>query len=411
MKVIKVLSILLLLISSNVEAQVIVCQTCEVSSIAEGLELTNETDTLFILKGEYLEHDLIIDKALTIKGEDGVIINGEKQGTIIKVRSDNVHLIDFTIMHVGVSHTNEFAAVHLLESDHFSIENLTIKDAFFGILIEKSDHGMVTGNKVSGNKELEFYSGNGIHAWHSNYLSIYNNQIKEMRDGIYLEFVDESQINNNIATNNVRYGLHFMFSNNDDYSNNEFSENGAGVAVMFSKFIIMTGNKFHDNWGSASYGLLLKEIYDAEITNNEFERNTIAISVEGTTRVNYLYNDFNSNGWAIRVSGGCYKNLYSFNNFSNNSFDLAFNSKLNDNVFDQNYWSAYNGYDLDKNGIGDVPYRPVRLFSYLVNKTPETVVLLRSLFVDLLNFSETVAPVFTPVELLDNQPLMVAHAN
>lgn len=99
------------------------------------------------------------------------------------------------------------------------------------------------------------------------------------------------------------------------------------------------------------------------------------------------------------------KNIFKNNNFLNNSFDLSYNN-LNDNLFEGNYWSDYTGYDLDKDGIGDVAYRPVKLFSYIVNKTPETIVLLRSLFVDIINFSEKVTPVFTPENLLDNKPKM-----
>jgi nitrous oxidase accessory protein len=106
------------------------------------------------------------------------------------------------------------------------------------------------------------------------------------------------------------------------------------------------------------------------------------------------------------MSGGCYSNKFLSNAFSNNSFDVSFNSRLNDNEFTGNYWSTYSGYDLNKDGIGDVPHRPVKLFSYVVNKTPESIVLLRSFFVDLINFTENVAPVFTPVDLIDNSPLM-----
>ena len=91
----------------------------------------------------------------------------------------------------------------------------------------------------------------------------------------------------------------------------------------------------------------------------------------------------------------------------NNAFDLSYNSRLNDNRFEANYWSEYSGYDLDKNGIGDVPFRPVKLFSYVVNKTPEAIVMLRSLFVDIINFSEKVSPVFTPNDLVDPKPLML----
>jgi nitrous oxidase accessory protein len=197
-----------------------------------------------------------------------------------------------------------------------------------------------------------------------------------------------------------------MFSNHDVYEGNVFENNGAGVAVMFSKFIDMYDNTFRENWGTASYGLLLKEINDAKIIGNTFEENTIGISVEGTNRIEYHKNDFIGNGWALRVRGAIYGNTFTNNNFLYNSFDLSYNSNLHDNIFDKNYWSGYTGYDLNKDGIGDVPYRPVKLFSYIVNRTPETIILLRSLFMDIIDFSEKVSPVFTPDNLLDPNPLM-----
>jgi len=196
-----------------------------------------------------------------------------------------------------------------------------------------------------------------------------------------------------------------MFSNDDTYQDNTFENNGAGVAVMFSKKIKMYNNIFKENWGTASYGMLLKEINDAEIIGNTFEDNTIGINIEGSNRIIYKHNNFMNNGWAIKVKGACYTNTFIENNFLYNSFDIAYNSKINDNKFDRNYWSSYTGYDLDKDGIGDVPYRPVKLFSYIVNRTPETIILLRSMFIDIIDFSEKVSPVFTPDNLLDNNPL------
>jgi nitrous oxidase accessory protein len=89
-----------------------------------------------------------------------------------------------------------------------------------------------------------------------------------------------------------------------------------------------------------------------------------------------------------------------------NSFDLSYNSKINDNLFESNYWSNYAGYDLNHDNLGDIPYRPVKLFSYIVNRTPETIVLLRSLFIDIIDFSEKVSPIFTPDNLVDNTPQM-----
>lgn len=253
---------------------------------------------------------------------------------------------------------------------------------------------------------LEYKSGNGIHLWYCKNITIENNTVSKVRDGIYFEFVDDSRVINNRSFNNLRYGLHFMFSNNDLYMHNTFDANGAGVAVMYSKKIEMKYNTFKRNWGAASYGLLLKEINDAEIAHNKFLQNTIGINVEGSNRLNYSYNSFEENGWAVKINGACFNNDFRKNNFLNNTFDVAYSGHLNDNSFSQNYWSAYTGYDLNRNGIGDVPYRPVKLFSYVVNKTPESIVLLRSLFVDIINFSEKVSPVFTPTHLMDTEPLM-----
>ncbi len=277
---------------------------------------------------------------------------------------------------------------------------------FFGIYLEKSNYGKIYHNKIVGDAVEEYNSGNGIQLWYSKNIEIEHNYIQHVRDGIYLEFADNCTIKNNVSSNNVRYGLHFMFSNNDIYQDNTFENNGAGVAVMFSKKIKMYNNTFKENWGSASYGMLLKEINDAEIEGNHFEENTIGINIEGSNRINYKNNSFINNGWAIKVRGACYTNKFVNNNFLYNSFDISYNSKINDNIFDKNYWSNYTGYDLDKDGIGDVPYRPVKLFSYIVNRTPETIILLRSLFIDLIDFSEKVSPVFTPDNLLDNNPLI-----
>ena len=108
----------------------------------------------------------------------------------------------------------------------------------------------------------------------------------------------------------------------------------------------------------------------------------------------------------MKIAGACYTNAFEDNDFVHNTFDLSYNSKLNDNVFDSNYWSDYAGYDLNKDGIGDHPYRPVKLFSYVIGRTPESIILLRSLFIDIINFSEKVSPVFTPDGLLDNSPKM-----
>ncbi len=388
-----------------------ICDECEIKSIKEGIHQANDFDTLLIKKGRYKEYNIVIDKPLTLLGEDFPIIDGEDKGEIITIISDNVTIDGLFIVNVGTSYTSDFAGIRVKKCKNFLIQNVVLEKLFFGIYLEKARDGMVFHNKIIGDAVNEYNSGNGIQLWYSKNILVDRNIVQHVRDGIYLEFSDSINIKNNYSANNLRYGLHFMFSNDDVYTNNTFENNGAGVAVMFSKKIKMTNNVFKKNWGTASFGILLKEINDAEIVGNTFEENTVGINVEGSNRIQYRNNDFINNGWAIKVRGACYSNAFINNNFLYNSFDVSYNSNLNDNVFENNYWSDYTGYDLDKNGIGDIPYRPVKLFSYIVNRTPETIVLLRSLFMDIIDFSEKVSPVFTPDNLLDASPLMKKVGN
>ncbi len=383
-----------------------ICKSCAVKTIKEGVAQAFDFDTLLIKKGTYKEFNIRVDKPLVLLGEDYPVIDGEDKGEIITIVSDGVTIDGLFIINVGTSYTADYAAIRVVESENFLIQNVVLEKLFFGIYLEKSNNGRVYHNKIIGDAIDEYNSGNGIQLWYSKNVTVERNIVQHVRDGIYLEFSDNITIYNNTSSNNLRYGLHFMFSNDDVYTDNVFENNGAGVAVMFSKKIKMRGNSFKKNWGTASFGMLLKEINDAEINGNTFEENTVGINIEGSNRIEYKNNNFVNNGWAIKVRGACYTNSFVNNNFLYNSFDISYNSKLNDNKFEQNYWSGYTGYDLDKNGIGDVPYRPVKLFSYIVNRTPETIVLLRSLFMDIIDFSERVSPIFTPDNLLDASPLM-----
>lgn len=385
-----------------------VCPTCECTSIREAIDAANPGDEIIVKAGTFAEGQIILDKRVTLRGIGYPVLDGLGKSEILTITASGVTVEGFVIQNVGTSYLEDRAGIRVRKARDFSIKNNRLLNTFFGIYLEHATDGEIIGNEVLGEATVESSSGNAIHLWYCKRVKIEGNLVRKHRDGIYLEFVDNSEIIQNISEQNLRYGLHFMFSNDDNYTQNTFRENGAGVAVMFSKKINMWENVFENNWGKASYGLLLKEIYDAEIRDNVFRENTIGIYLEGSTRIQYLRNDFVRNGWAIKMSGGCLDNVVQGNNFVSNTFDLSLGSGTNTNNFDGNYWSDYSGYDLDRDGIGDVPYRPMKLFNYVVNETPEAMVLLRSLFVDIINFSEKVSPVFTPKNVVDNKPLMNA---
>jgi nitrous oxidase accessory protein len=201
-----------------------------------------------------------------------------------------------------------------------------------------------------------------------------------------------------------------MFSEGNSYIRNIFRENGAGVAVMYTKRVEMIENTFENNWGPSAYGLLLKDISRSKIINNKFTKNTIGIYSEGSTEILIKNNSFSENGWAMKMLGNCTDDTIVNNDFFNNTFDVSTNSSVSRNYFDANYWDKYNGYDLNRDDVGDVSYRPVSLFSTLVEHTPEAILLVRSFLVDLIDLTEKIMPVFIPETLVDNHPLM-KHKN
>ena len=394
------------IITSKLFSQSInVCSNCEITNISKSIENANSGDTIYFKKETFYENDIVIDKPLTLIGNKTVLdVRFFGDGFIVK--SDHVAISGFVINNIKSSFTKDLAGIKAYGISFFSFKNNEFNNPFFAFLIQKSSNGIISNNIINGNLLNEISSGNGIHLWHSNNIQIESNNIYNMRDGIYMEFVDKSSVNYNVCKKNKRYGLHFMFSDQNTFKKNIFDNNEVGVAVMFSKNISISGNHFKNNWGMASYGLLMKEIYDTSLENNFFYKNTIGINTEGSSRINYLNNIFENNGWAIKISGGCYKNIFKKNDFINNTFDVSSIEGQNNNSFEYNYWSKYIGYDLNKDEIGDTPYRPMKLFSYIVNIIPESIVLRRSLFIDFLNYSEKISPIFTPKDLYDNYPAL-----
>lgn len=408
MKLIIFISLLTIAFYSNISsAEVLLVGPAEqYQSIKAALRACHKGDTLLIRPGYYRERNIVIDKTVTLTGIDYPVVDGENEGEVFTIKADSVTIQGLQIQNVGTDYLKDEAGINIVNSAHCRIINNRLYNTFFGVYLQKSKNCLVKDNQIKGEAEAEISSGNAVHSWYCQNIKIQDNVLSHHRDGIYLEFVDQAEIIGNQSVDNLRYGLHFMFSNHNSYFNNTFSHNGAGVAVMFSKEIEMRSNTFSGNWGPAAYGLLLKEIYDSEITGNLFTGNTTGIYAEGATRCTIRGNQFKSNGWAMKMLGSSLENQIRQNNFIANTFDLSTNSSRNSNIYINNYWSEYNGYDLDQDGYGDVPYRPVDLFSYVVNRVSPSIILLRSLLVDLINFAEKVTPALTPESLTDPQPLM-----
>lgn len=385
---------------------VIVSPDGPVRSVAEAIQQAPRGGQILVQSGVYTESTIIVDKPVSIVGEGNPVLDGEGERQIMTITADSVTVQGFVFRNVGVSFIEDRAAVKVDEAHYCLIENNQFENTFFGVYLAKAAYCRVANNTMQGYGAKETQSGNGIHLWYCKEIEVENNTVKGHRDGIYFEFVEDSRVLGNHSEANLRYGLHFMFSDRCHYEDNVFRDNDAGVAVMYTEHVEMINNRFEHNWGSASFGLLLKDITDSHVSGNVFDTNSIGIYAEGSNRVIFEGNDFVDNGWAVKIMANSLDNLFTQNNFLGNSFDVATNSRRHYSQFEKNYWDHYQGYDLDRDGYGDVPFRPVRLFSLMVEHNEPALLLLRSLFIDLLDAAERVIPALTPETLIDEQPLM-----
>ena len=86
---------------------------------------------------------------------------------------------------------------------------------------------------------------------------------------------------------------------------------------------------------------------------------------------------------------------------------MGTNGSLVLNTFNGNYWDKYEGYDLNKNKIGDVPYHPLSIYSMIIDNNPSALMLFRSFIVSLIDKSEKIIPTVTPENLRDDYPLIL----
>ncbi len=395
-----------MVVAGQQAAEVVVSKAGPVQSIGAALQLVRRGGRVVVEQGTYREPTILVTRPVEIVGRGLPVVDGEGAHEIFTITADDVTVRGLHLTRVGSSYVEDRAALRVRDARRCVITDNQFSDAFFGIYLANVTGCRVERNTLRATSTSETTSGNGIHLWSSRDVVIASNRVSGFRDGVYFEFVHGTEVRDNVSEGNIRYGLHFMFSDDCRYIRNVFRRNGSGVAVMYTQRVQMTENRFEHNWGAASYGLLLKEISDARVERNVFYRNTTGLVADGANRLIADRNEFVENGWAVKLAASTVDGRLTRNNFVANTFDVSSNSREPSTVVAGNYWDAYRGYDLDRDGTGDVPFRPVRLFSMIVERHEPALLLLRSAFVDLLDAAERLLPAMTPTTLADARPAM-----
>jgi nitrous oxidase accessory protein len=230
-----------------------------------------------------------------------------------------------------------------------------------------------------------------------------------MRDGMYLQNAYQSFIAGN-RVNHLRYGLHYMFSDDNRFEDNDFYDNVAGAAIMYSRHIQFRRNSFVHNRGFSSFGILFQDSHNCVAEDNTISNNAVGVFMETLTDTQFRRNTIAGNDIAIQAFSSAERDVFSRNNFIDNLSPFQLIGKVTDIRWSEggvgNYWSEYDGYDLNGDGIGDVPFKIQNLFEDLEANYPRLRLYLLSPASQALAASERSFPVLEGPRTFDPAPLM-----
>lgn len=378
-------------------------------SIALAISAAVDGDTVRVESGAYNEN-LILSKSIRLEGVNSPHVIGSGSGSVIIVAAANSSIIGFRITNSGRDLQAEDAGI-LLRSNGNTIEDNELSDVLFGIYLLHSADNSIRRNRIAGRAEVESGErGAGLHLWNSPLNLLEDNVISHARDGMYIQSSPNNTIRRN-RVSNLRYGLHYMNSDNNRFEDNVFHDNVAGAAIMYSKNIELRRNAFVRNRGFSSFGILFQDCQQCITEQNLILNNAVGLFLEATNGSVFRSNTIAENDVALQIFASSAENTFTGNNFINNLSPLqmvGLGSRIRPQSENMrgNYWSEYDGYDLDSDGIGDVPHKIQNIFEYLEGNLPRLRIYLNSPAARSVELAERSFPILKGSNEFDRQPLM-----
>ncbi len=358
-----------------------------------------------VVHGGIHHGDLIIDRAIALVGVDRPVLLGSGHGSVVRIRAAGVTIAGFDIDGRAMGDLGRDPSGIHVSAPHATIRDCRIRRSLFGIYLRASDDVVVERNRIEGVPGREPGEiGSGIHVWNSQRFRIDANTITNARDGCYIQSSSHGLVRGN-RTADLRYGLHYMFSDDNVFEDNVFENGAAGAALMYSNRLAFRRNRFVRNRGPASVGLLLKSCDDVVAEDNVIADNARGIFLEGSNRNRFMRNVIALSDMALVIYDSSGHNSFEGNSFVGNLAPLSLSGKRTDTRFDRNYWSDHREPDLDGDGIAERPYRLSNVFDHLRGNLTAADLFSLSAAAAALGTAERVFPVLDAIPVVDEHPL------
>ena len=371
------------------------------------INAAHDGDTLILESGTYTG-SVVIDRSLKLLGNQSSIIDGEETGHTIIVSAPDVVIKGLQIQHSGKVLTTEDSAIFITsKGDRARIDSNKMQHNLIGVYLKGPDSAVVANNTIIGSLNHRINDrGNGVYVWNSPGSIVENNDIQYGRDGIFVTTSKHNIFRNN-RLHDLRFAVHYMYTQDSEVSGNISSHNHVGYALMFSDRIKVKNNQ---SIGDAERGLFFNFANYSVIDGNRVRGGTKKCVFIYNANFNQISNNiFQDCQIGIHFTAGSEKNEIYGNAFINNRTQVKYvGTRYIEWSKDHrgNYWSDNTAFDINGDGIADQPYQPNDLVDQIVWRHPIAKLLLNSPSVKILKWAQSEFPGLHPGGVTDSAPLI-----
>ncbi len=380
--------------------------TAELTPIQPLIDAAEPGAILFPEPGVYAG-PLILDYPITIDGRGEVTIDAGGDGSVVYIDTDGATLKNMRLTGSGKSHNDIDAGVQV-RGNFNVVKDLVIDDCLFGIDLQQSEHNIVRRNRISSKPFDLGTRGDSIRLWYSFHNRIEHNDISDSRDMVVWYSAD-NEIRGN-SQRNSRYSLHFMYSRYNLVEDNRYLGNAVGIFLMYSDGVVLRNNRIAHAAGPTGVGIGFKETSELVIEGNEILYCASGLYIDISpfqpdTENVFTGNLIAYNGIGIRFLNDWHGNIFKENRFADNLTQVFVGdgATANHNVWQGNYWSDYQGFDQDRDGIGDTPHEIWSYADRLWRDVPHAQFYKGSPMLETLDFLERLAPFSDPNLILRDE--------
>lgn len=378
-------------------------------TLATAIAGATSGDVLILSAGRYTGA-VTIDRPLTLTGGHDAIIDGNGVGTVVTIDAADVTIKSLTVTGSGMDSAALDAGIKILKlADRAIVEDNHVLGNLHGIDVHGGRDAQVRDNTVEGTRNPRMNArGNGIYVWNSPGTLVEGNTVRWGRDGIFSNASRTGIYRNNLFRD-LRFAVHYMYTNDSEVSGNVSIGNHLGFAIMFSNRVIVKDNL---SLSDISHGVMLNFANNADVSGNLVQGGADKCTFIYNAHKNLIYdNKFIGCNIGIHFTAGSERNVLTGNAFIGNRTQVKYvGTRDIEWSFEGrgNYWSDHASFDLGGDGIADSAFRPNDLMDHILWSQPAAALLTGAPAVQLIRWAQSSFPATLPGGVVDSAPLMAA---